>query len=214
MAKKTDLMEEDEFLSEETMDGDCVVLQDETGRLLTEEEAAVEEERLLMKIDNFFLANPAFPQMEAEEEEEDEEDTLVTLNKEGEIIKEVTTILSQKDPVGIETGKLTISNDGTPSLFEEQLTIRVIRKHLSKISQVSMRIEEVESAFYELCEGGSLHDNIIDAIRKERNELTSLLSVKPVQLSNLKNKQLRGRLEAESRELMDKIVDLTFSFED
>ena len=96
MPKKTDLMEENEFLSEETMEGECVVLQDETGRMLTEEEAVLEEERLLMKIDNFFLANPSFPQMEAEEEEEDEEDTLVTLNKEGEIIKEVTTVLKQK----------------------------------------------------------------------------------------------------------------------
>ena len=213
MPKKTDLMEENEFLSEETMEGECVVLQDETGRMLTEEEAVLEEERLLMKIDNFFLANPSFPQMEAEEEEEDEEDTLVTLNKEGEIVKEVTTVLKQKETGNIVTGRLTISDSG-PSLFEEQLTIHVIRKHLSKISQASMKIEEVENAFYELCEGGSLHDNIIDAIRKERNELTSLLSVKPVKLSNLKNKQLRGRLEAESRELMDKIVDLTFSFED
>ena len=79
MPKKTDLMEENEFLSEETMEGECVVLQDETGRMLTEEEAVLEEERLLMKIDNFFLANPSFPQMEAEEEEEDEEDELLEL---------------------------------------------------------------------------------------------------------------------------------------
>ena len=209
MAKKKKLMEDEnpkDFLDEEAMDGERVILLDERGQLLDEEEAMRQEEELLSKIDNFFLANPIVPNV-ASEEEEDEEETTVTINNEGDIVKEETKIV-------VATGELAVVSVNEPSIFEEQLVIRVIRRHMSELSKAWMEVDKIEGHLRYFVNGYALYDNIVDSYRKERNELSSLLNVRPVSLSNLKNEQLRNRLEMEYRETADKLFDLLLEFEE
>ena len=197
--KKNELLNETEKTKEKENDEvvlEPIVLEDEKGQQLTEEEAAMEEARLESLMQSYFINNMVANQMEAQEQEDDE-DILVTVDEDGEVVKEETTkteivekeILVDREPVAI-----------MPSIFEEELLIQVIQKHKSRVRRAANEIIEMQNSFYELIEGPALYDNFIDAQRREVNELESLLFVKPVSLHNLKNEKLKSILEKEMRE--------------
>ena len=214
--KKTELMEEEnkkDFLDEESMEGERVFLMDEKGEILDAEEAERLESELLLKVDTYFMANPSL-EMTASEQE-DEEETTVVVDNEGNILEEETKKVITKGRIEFTSGQITIADKpATPSVFEEQLLIRVINKHIRELREGYERITEKEVDFYLFTEAENLYDNIVDAYRKQRNVLSSILNVKPVSLDNLNDGRLKAMLEQDYRKTADKLFDLMLLMED
>lgn len=214
--KKTELMEEEnkkDFLDEESMEGERVFLMDEKGEILDAEEAERLESELLLKVDTYFMANPSL-EMTASEQE-DEEETTVVVDNEGNILEEETKKVITKGRIEFTSGQITIADKpATPSVFEEQLLIRVINKHIRELREGYERITENEVDFYLFTEAENLYDNIVDAYRKQRNTLSSILNVKPVSLDNLNDGRLKAMLEQDYRKTADKLFDLMLLMED
>ena len=214
--KKTELMEEEnkkDFLDEESMEGERVFLMDEKGEILDAEEAERLESELLLKVDTYFMANPSL-EMTASEQE-DEEETTVVVDNEGNILEEETKKVITKGRIEFTSGQITIADKpATPSVFEEQLLIRVINKHIRELREGYERITDNEVDFYLFTEAESLYDNIVDAYRKQRNALSSILNVKPVSLDNLNDGRLKAMLEQDYRKTADRLFDLMLLMED
>ena len=214
--KKTELMEEENkknFLDEESMEGERVFLMDEKGEILDAEEAERLESELLLKVDTYFMANPSL-EMTASEQE-DEEETTVVVDNEGNILEEETKKVITKGRIEFTSGQITIADKpATPSVFEEQLLIRVINKHIQELREGYERITDNEVDFYLFTEAENLYDNIVDAYRKQRNTLSSILNVKPVSLDNLNDGRLKAMLEQDYRKTADKLFDLMLLMED
>jgi len=214
--KKTELMEEEnkkDFLDEESMEGERVFLMDEKGEILDAEEAERLENELLLKVDTYFMANPSL-EMTASEQE-DEEETTVVVDNEGNVLEEETKKVITKGRIEFSSGQITIADKPTtPSVFEEQLLIRVINKHIRELREGYERITDNEVDFYLFTEAESLYDNIVDAYRKQRNTLSSILNVKPVSLDNLNDGRLKAMLEQDYRKTADKLFDLMLLMED
>lgn len=213
--KKTELMEEEnkkDFLDEESMEGERVFLMDEKGEILDAEEAERLENELLLKVDTYFMANPSL-EMTASEQE-DEEETTVVVDNEGNILEKETKNVITKGRIEFTSGQMTIVDKPGPSVFEEQLLIRVINKHIRELREGYERITENEVDFYLFTEAENLYDNIVDAYRKQRNVLSSILNVKPVSLDNLNDGRLKAMLEQDYRKTADKLFDLMLLMED
>lgn len=213
--KKTELMEEEnkkDFLDEESMEGERVFLMDEKGEILDAEEAERLENELLLKVDTFFMANPSL-EMTASEQE-DEEETTVIVDNEGNILEKETKKVITKGRIEFTSGQMAIVDKPGPSVFEEQLLIRVINKHIRELREGYERITENEVDFYLFTEAENLYDNIVDAYRKQRNALSSILNVKPVSLDNLNDGRLKAMLEQDYRKTADKLFDLMLLMED
>lgn len=213
--KKTELMEEEnkkDFLDEESMEGERVFLMDEKGEILDAEEAERLENELLLKVDTFFMANPSL-EMTASEQE-DEEETTVVVDNEGNILEKETKKVITKGRIEFTSGQMAIVDKPGPSVFEEQLLIRVINKHIRELREGYERITENEVDFYLFTEAENLYDNIVDAYRKQRNALSSILNVKPVSLDNLNDGRLKAMLEQDYRKTADKLFDLMLLMED
>lgn len=213
--KKTELMEEEnkkDFLDEESMEGERVFLMDEKGEILDAEQAERLENELLLKVDTYFMANPSL-EMTASEQE-DEEETTVVVDNEGNILEKETKKVITKGRIEFTSGQMAIVDKPGPSVFEEQLLIRVINKHIRELREGYERITENEVDFYLFTEAENLYDNIVDAYRKQRNALSSILNVKPVSLDNLNDGRLKAMLEQDYRKTADKLFDLMLLMED
>lgn len=201
MSKKKDELFEEETKEQETPKEE-IVLVDENGKQLTEEEAQAEEERLHSIMNQFFLTNLPNNNTLAADEQEDDEEITVKVDNEGKVLKEETV---KKETVEKET---FVPTNNEPSIFEETMTEKFIQSYMEKIDLSYNSIMKLQDDFLVLSQGGKLYDDVIDAYRKEKNELRSLLMVKPVSLHNLKNERLKARLEAEFRQFTRSLFDI------
>lgn len=178
-----------------------IVLVDEKGKALTEEEAREEEERLNASLELYFSANPTIESSYKADEESDEEEVTVTVNDHGEVTKE--EIIKQG-----EIKKEEVLLPAGPSFVEEEILKQVISKHIKFLEEEYDTIMKVEGSFFAFSEGSTLFDNIVDAYRKERNELHSLFFNSPVSLENLSNETLKRALEQETKDFISSMFNL------
>lgn len=173
---------------------EAVVIVDETGEKLTQEEALAEEKRLDGLIEMYFLNNPEQRLANDAQEQEDEEDITVTVSKEGSVVKEeiIKTVPA--------SGEVILSEAPNNSSFvEDEILRQVVSQHIKQLDESFEKIKENSKDFYVLSQGGTLFDNIVDAYRKEQRELTSLLFGETILLNTLENDKLKYTLEQETK---------------
>lgn len=191
----------EELVVSETLEP--IVLVDESGVSLTEEEAMAEEEKLLSQIDQFFsyqqVKTMTSIPMYVSEQEEEVEDVILQEDEHGNIdafmVKEATE----------EKEKEIVPGGG---MFEQMLLDRVIRKRLSALSKAYNAIMDMDDHFYTIADGHTILDNLISAYTKERNELGLLLLGKPIRLSALKNERTRIMLEQHLEIYVEKLFSM------
>ena len=165
-----------------------LVLIDEAGKELTEEEALAEEKRLDAMMQTFFISNPALKETIGAQEQQDEEDITITVDKEGAVVKEAVTKT-------VEAEKELVLFPAKSSMIERQIIRLVAEQHRRELTKAYHSIIGRQENFYIFSKGDKFSDNFSDMYRKETKELNELLYSSDMALDSMENEILRKTLE-------------------
>ena len=202
--KKEDLINQtgDSFQEEE------LVILDESGNYLSEEEARIEEERLEKEMKLYFQNNP-YQSSDFSIEEDEELESIVSLSNEGQV-------LAEKEIQTIEKETEVLVPAGSSSSFLESIFLQqIIQKRLEVMNKASEEIEKVSDSFYKLENGHSLYDNFLDSYRKERNRLNSYLFMgEELSIEAIKEEETKRILKSELKQAVKNLFELKDIFQE
>lgn len=196
MTKVIDAFKE---LTEESNDR---VMYDESGNILTEEQALAEEARINEAAEAFFKNHSVSlfnePTASLEEDDEDDEDYKLKITEDGVLLEDVT---KDKEDKAKETDNVV--KEVVPSFIDEQILKRAIRVCRLKMLNAFNKIESTEQEWFYISNGANMYDNIVDAARKERRMYDDLLRIENITLDDIEDSVIKGKVKQEIETLLD-----------
>lgn len=178
------------------------VMYDESGNILTEEQAREEESRINEAAEAFFKNHSVSlfnqPTAELEEDEEDDEDYKLKFTEDGVLLEDVT---KEKEDKAKETDNVV--KEVVPSFIDEQILKRAIRVCRLKMLNAFNKIEATEQEWFYISNGANMYDNIVDAARKERRMYDDLLRIENITLDDIEDSVIKGKVKQEIESLLD-----------